>query len=231
MSGFKRNQTALRNKNLSNGRVDEFAITPDEIDRYEVFSIRPAANIAFWASAGTAGTSAAIPLVLVNAVPDWPRNINFALAGSHGSMVGTLVANGKDQFGSEITETISFTRADNGGTGVGTKVFGQITSGTVYYGTAVGAGTPAIGFVPGTNCLLGLPTRIGAATDVVLLSQTVGTGAVSYGGGTIAAFVDTGVHAVRPAATVTGTSLVTVWVNPTYNNENNARMANLSQAV
>jgi hypothetical protein len=225
MSGLKRNQPALRFSK------SEFAVTPDEIDRYEVFSVRPAANTNWWASAGTAGTSSAIALALISPLPDWPRNINFALAGSHGSMVGTLVANGKDQFGSSITETITFARADNGGTGVGTKVFGQLSSGTVYYGTAVGAGTPAIGFVPGTNCLLGLPTRINAATDVVMLSQTVGTGAIAYGGGTIGTFVDTGVHAVRPVAAVTGTSSVTAWVKSTYNNENNAVMANLSQVA
>lgn len=231
MSGFKRNQPGLRLKNLSNSRVDEFAITPDEVDRYEVFNVSPAINTTWWASAGTAGTSATTPIVIINAIPDWPRNIRFALAGSAAGMTGTLIVNGKDQFGVSQTENFTFAGASNGGTTVGTKVFGQITSGTLYYGTAVGSGTPDIGFVSGTNCLLGLPTKIRAASDVVLLSQTIGTGALSYNGGTVAGFVDTTVHAVRPAVALTGTSDINIWVNSTYNNENGARMANLSQVV
>ncbi len=223
MSGFKRNQPALR---FSGG---EFAITPDEIDRYEVFSFRPAIDSAWWASAGTAGTSAVVAMSIVNAIPDWPRNIQFALAGSHANMTGTLVVNGYDQFGAEQQESLTFAKASNGGTVAGTKVFAQVVSGTLSYGTAVGNGTPAIGFVPGTNALLGLPTRVNAASDVVLLGQTAGTGAITYNGGTVADFVDTGVHAIRPAATLTGTSAINVWVKPTYNNENNARMANLTQ--
>jgi hypothetical protein len=208
-------------------------ISPDEIDRYEVYSIRPAVNGYVWASAGTAGTSAAVALTVKN-TPDWPRNINFALAGSHGDMTGTLNVNGKNQFGATQTESITFTAAANGGTAVGTKIFSQITSGTLNYGTAVGAGTPSIGFVPGTACLLGLPVKLRAATDVVHLSQATGTGAITFNGGTIAAFVDYGVSAIRPVATLDGTAVINVWVKPTYAGETYAGgtyMSNMTALV
>ena len=208
-------------------------ISPDEIDRYEVFSIRPAIAGYVWASAGTAGTSAAIALTVKN-TPDWPRNINFALAGSHGDMTGTLVVNGKNQFGAAQTESITFTKAANGGTAVGSLVFSQITSGTLNYGTAVGAGTPNIGFVPGTACLLGLPVKLNGSTDVVHLSQATGTGAITFNGGTIGAFVDSGVSAIRPVATLDGTAVINVWVKPTYAGEKYAGgtyMSNMTALV
>ncbi len=225
MSGLKRHLHALTIAN------SEYAITPDEVDRYEIFSISaPGINTAWWASAGTAGTAASVACVLISEIADWPMNVRFALAGSAAGMAGSLDIVGVDQFGGSVSETITFTAADNGGTGVGTKVFAAINSGTLRYGTAVGNGTPAIGFVTGTDCLFGLPLKIGGTTDVVLLSQANGTGAVSYGGGTVAAFVNTAYHAIRPAATVTGTTTINVWVNPTYKSDNTIpRMAKLAQ--
>lgn len=225
MSGFKRNQIALRVAN------SEFAITPDECDRYEVFEVTPAIDATFLASAGTAGTASSVAMVIKNRLPDTPRNINFALAGSATGMAGTLIVNGKDQFGNVIQETLGFGSADNGGTVVGTKVFAQITSGTLNYGTAIGSGTPAIGLVPGTGCLIGLPVKLLGTTDVVHLGMSAGTGPITYGGGTIAAFVNVPMSAIRPAAALNGTSSLNVWIVPTWNNESKGRMANLSQAV
>jgi hypothetical protein len=208
-------------------------VSPDEIDRYEVVTIKPAIAGYVWASAGTAGTAAATALVVKN-TPDWPRNINFALAGSATGMAGTLVVNGKNQFGALQTESLGFGSTDNGGTVVGTKVFSQITSGTLNYGTAVGNGTPLIGFVPGTGCLLGLPVKLGGTTDVVHLSQVAGTGAITYGGGTIAAYVNVPQSAIRPVATIDGTATISVWVKPTYAGETYAGgtyMSNMTALV
>lgn len=215
MSGLKKHLHALSIAN------SEYAITPDEIDRYEVFSIQPAlSDVDYWASAGTAGTSSAIALTIINRTPDWPRNIRFALAGSHAAMAGTLTVNGRDQFGASQTENISFSGSDNGGTVVGTKVFAEIKSGTLYYGTAVGNGTPAIGLEAGTGLRLGLPVKIAGTSDVVWMGMNAGTGAVSYNGGTVAGFVDATAHAVRPAAAVNGTSVINVWVKPSYDYDN-----------
>ncbi len=223
MSGLKRREPALA--------FGWYDITPDEIDRYEVFSWTPAINVRWWASAGTAGTASAIALVILNRLPDYPRNISFILAGSATGMAGSLDVNGKDQFGNTISETLGFGSADNGGTVSGTKVFGQITSGTLRYGTAIGAGTPQIGFVPGTDCLLGLPVKVARVADVVHLGYTKGTGAVSYAGGSVGtgAFVNTGVHAIRPGAALDGTATVNAWVVSSFDATNMGTVANQQQ--
>ena len=226
MSGLKKHLHAL------SIAKSEYAVVPDEIDRYEVFSIEPAISATFLASAGTAGTASAIAMVITNRTPDWPRNINFALAGTGVGMAGTLDVNGRDQFGASQSESLGFGSADNGGTVVGSRVFAEITSGTLRYGTAVGNGTPAIGFVPGTGCLLGLPVKIAGTTDVVWLGMNAGTGPITYNGGTVAGFVNSTVHAVRPAAAINGTSVISVWVKPSYSfNNQRGIMSNGTQAV
>lgn len=197
-------------------KIQKQGVTWDEMDAYRVLTIRPAINVRWWASAGTAGTAALGTFTMVNRLPDWPRNINFILAGSATGMAGSIDVSGKDQFGNTIAETLGFGSADNGGTVVGTRVFARLDSGTLRYGTAVGSGTPQIGLVPGTNCLLGLPDKINGTTDVVHLGFNLGTGAVTYGGGTIAAFVNSPMHAIRPAAALDGTAQVMVWYKSTY---------------
>ncbi|MEK9207741.1 MAG: hypothetical protein AAB922_04615 [Patescibacteria group bacterium] len=209
----------------------EQGVTWDEMDAYRTITVQPAINVRWWASAGTAGTASAIAMVMLNRLPDWPRNINFILAGTGVGMAGSLDANGKDQFGNTVTETIGFGSADNGGTQVGTKVFAALDSGTLRYGTAVGNGTPQIGFVPGTNCLLGLPDKINGTTDVVQLGFSVGTGAVTYGGGTIAAFVNSPMHAIRPALALDGTAEVKAWYVSRYDATVLGTVANLVQVT
>lgn len=223
---FKRNQFALR--------VSGFQVSPDEMDNYTVYNIVNPATTAlgtlFVASAGTAGTSANNAIVINNKYPDFPRNVAFNIHGTGAGMAGTLTINGFDQFGSAITETMSIGTASNGGTVVGTKVFAAFTSGTVNFGTAVGNGTPNIGLDGGTSCLFGLPVKIKATSDVVFMSMSQGTGPISVGGGTaIGSLVNTSVHAVRPFATLGGTSFMTVWVDTTYNGENEGPMSNLKQ--
>lgn len=211
-----------------------FAVSPDEMDRYEVVNFtNPStfANGLVWASAGTAGTAGVVAAAVVNRIQDYPRNINFALAGTGVGMAGTLVANGVDQFGNSVSESLGFGSADNGGTVVGTKVFAQFTSGTLTYGTAVGNGTPKIGVVPGTACLLGLPIKIAAASDVIHLGMSAGTGGITYNGGTVAAFVDVGQHAIRPAVALTGTQVITAWVKTTFREDSGTVQSNAAQAV
>mgnify|MGYP001584408706 CR=1 FL=1 len=212
-------------------KIYDQGVTWDEMDSYRVLSIRPAINVRWWASAGTAGTAASTAFTILNRTPDWPRNVNFILAGSATGMAGSADIRGRDQFGNLIDETIGFGSADNGGTQVGTKVFAQVTSGTVRYGTAVGSGTPQIGLVPGTACLLGLPDKINGTTDVVHLGFNLGTGAVSYGGGTIAAFVNSPMHAIRPAGALDGTAEVMVWYKSTFDPTNVGTVSNGTQAT
>lgn len=227
MAGLKRSDYGIA--------VGGNRITPDESDRYEVYQVvNPSTALLgplFVASAGTSGTADVVAAVINNKYPDYPRNVQFALAGSAAGMTGTLTLNGKDQFGSTITEAFTFAGASNGGTVAGTKVFGQFTSGTLAYGTAAGVGTPSISFVPGTACLFGLPVRIAATTDVVHYGMSAGTGPISVGGGTaIGSLISTAVHAFRPFAAFGGTTNFNVWIKTTYDSSNIPVAANQTQA-
>jgi hypothetical protein len=211
MSGFKRTQPALR--------FSADKITPDEIDRYEVVTFTPGTAIA-WYWLGTSGTAdVKNNVTLLNVIPDWPRNIQFNITGSSTGMAGSVDVNGKDQFGSVLTETIGFGSVDNGGSALGTKVFGQVTSANVRFGTFAGAnGTTRLGFSSaGTTTLFGLPVKLGASTDVVTVSAGGGTDSISINGGTVGTMVLTAMHALRSPKPVTGTMEVRAWVRSSYN--------------
>lgn len=234
MSGLKRGLPELRfTSNF--GSTPLYAVTPDEIDRYEVITIdAPTPDtglVSKWVGTGAiAGTSTNEALVLTNVIPDWPRNIEFGLSGSAAGMAGTLIMTGYDQFGSVITETLTVATASNGGTAVGTKVFGQFTSGSIQLGTAVGNGTTRVGLgTTGTTALFGLPFKVGGTTDLKLLTWTTGTGALSVNGGTIAAFINVPMHALKSPFNVVGTTSMTAWLRPTFNSENLGLVANLPQ--
>jgi hypothetical protein len=209
----------------------EYFVTPDEEDSYKIYNIvNPGTSNTFWATAGTAGTSAVVALTISNRYPDYPRSIRFALPGSTAGLGGTLVVKGLNQFGETQNGTMTLAGSTNGGTMNGTLVWARLDSGTVSYGTSVGNGTPAIGFVTGTACLFGLPVKLGGTSDVVFMSHAAGTGAVSFNGGTIAAYVNKGQSAIQPAAAVTGTESINVWIKSTYNSEGTS-YARLTQAT
>lgn len=235
MSGLKKLEIGLRTSGTSIGNFSGQgydAISPDEIDRYETTTMCPSGAVtALIGTTAVGGTSAVSAVVAVSALPDWPRNVEFAVTGTGAGMAGTLVYNARDQFGSIYQETLAVATASNGGTVSGTKVMAQFTSGTVSFGTAVGNGTTRIGLgTVGTTALLGLPYRLGGTTDVKMLSWTVGTGAVSVGGGTIAAFVDVPNSAIKsPFNIPVGSTTITVWSKPTFNAENLGVVANLPQ--
>ena len=235
MSGLKKYMPELRAGQLGT-QPPVGAITPDEIDSYVVFNVINPTQAASgagasWVGTRTSGTADTKAIVIRNAILDYPRNLEFAIAGSSVGMAGTATINGRDQFGSVIAETFGFGSADNGGTVVGTEVFAHVTNGTINYGTFAGAnGTGRVGVgVGGTTALFGLPVRLGGTTDVKLLTCTTGTGAVTVGGGTIAAFVDVPMSAVKAPLDITGTYTITAWVKPTFNPENYAINADLPQ--
>lgn len=239
MSGLKRSLPELRFSSTTGlqNNVPSYAVTPDEIDRYEVVTIvNPNTLTALnwfgtWAVAGTA--AAAASMVVRNAIADWPRNAEFALAGSSVGLAGTATAIGRDQFGGVVSETFSFGSTDNGGTVVGTKIFAQITSASLNFGTAVGGGTARLGLgTTGTTAQFGLPFKVGAATDLKILSVNAGTGGVTVNGGTIAAFINVANSSLLlPVPQTTGTMAITAWVRPTFNSENLGLVANLLQRV
>ena len=235
MSGLKRDVPGLRFTSTAGASnpTPTLAVTPDEIDRYEVYTvINPATlNVNQWfGTFPVGGTSSLGTMVVVNAISDYPRNLEFSVTGTGAGMAGTLTATGRDQFGSVIQEVISIGTASNGGTQPGTKVFAQITNGTINFGTAVGNGTARVGLgTTGTTTLFGLPFKVGGTTDLKLLSVVAGTGGVSVNGGTIAAFINVPQSAILAPVTTTGTMTITAWVRPTFNSENIPLVANLPQ--
>lgn len=224
MAGFKKSQPGL-------GFSGE-QVTPDEMDVYNVYHItNPGTASAWFGTAAASGTSDTKAITVINTIADYPRNALFIVNGNGTSVAvkGTAILNGKDQFGSIISETLAITSGTGAGTAVGTKVFAQFTSGTFQYGTYSTSGTPTLGVVVGTNALFGLPVKISGTADVVLLSHNAGTGPVSVNGGTIGAFVNANMHAIRPAATLTGTEAITVWITPNYNPSNITEVSALKQ--
>ena len=206
-------------------------VAPDEIDRYEQYVISfPSISATWFGTFPVAGTAATGTLVVINAIADYPRSALLVLAGSAAGMAGTLALYGTDQFGGSINESFGFGSADNGGTVVGSKIFAQISAGTLSFGTAVGGGTASVGVdITGTTALFGLPSKIAGTTDVKAITRSTAAGAQTVGGGTIAAFVDKTTHAIKSPATLTGSQIISVLYKPTYDAENEAKMANLSQ--
>src|SRR3990167_2477788 len=101
-------------------------------------------------------------------------------------MTGTCTLYGYDQFGVYQNEAITFTGASNGGTAVGTKVFAQLSAGTLAFGTAIGSGTARVGVgTIGTTLLFGLPARIGGTTDVKHIAWGSNGNNSTVNGGTI----------------------------------------------
>lgn len=208
-------------------------IAPEEIDRYEQYVVAfPSYSGVWFGTWPVAGTAATGTLVITNAIADYPRNLEFALAGSATGMAGTATIYGTNQFGGSINESFGFGSADNGGTVVGTKIFAQISAGTLLFGTAVGNGTARLGVgTLGTTTLFGLPAKIGGTTDVKMLSKGGSVGMLTVNGGTIAAFVDSVNHAIKSPTNVVSANIISVMYKPTYDAKADPNMANLGQRV
>ena len=200
-----------------------YKVTPDEIDRYEIYDIYcpSQAGTLGTAAAGTAGQAKA--MVIVNKTCDYPRNLEAGVAGS-ADYGGVWVVNGKDQFGVPIQETFTIGTAANGGTTVGTMIFAQVTSGTFTASTtSVGSGTSKVKYsaAEGTT-RFGLPFRIGGTADVKEIGYTKNFVPTVINGGTIGAYVGTGgyngysnyIQGTAAMGTVDSYHVVAV---PTYN--------------
>lgn len=143
-------------------------LTPDEFDQNQQYIIiNPSIGTAYVGLVNGTGTTAQA-ITISQARLDYPRAINFSLLGVAGGEGGTVVINGKDQFGNVITESLGFATAAGGGTANGTKVFAEVTSGTLtpagLGGTAIGTGFIGVN-IAGTPSF-GLPARLGNTTDI-----------------------------------------------------------------
>ena len=202
-----------------------YQATPNELDRYEIYQIiGPQIGTSIWGT--VIGTNAEAKTVVFNQIiPDYPRSVSMKILPASGSVAGgTFVITGRDQFGVVQTETFSIGTAADGGTANGTKVFGKFTSASGTMGTG-DAGNGTVTVYPtatGSVALFGLPTKIGGTGDVKLISFGSTGVAKIPNGGTIGAFIDTGVHAIQAPNTLTtpaaDLSWITVWYKPTHNN-------------
>ena len=225
MSGLKRREPALT--------FGGYNITPDEIDRYEVYNIVGPGTSAAYYFLGTSGTANTTALVLLNFTPDYPRNVQFSILGSSVGQAGSLDLNGRDQFGSAITETLGFGSTDNGGSVVGTRVFAQVSSGTVRYGTFAGVnGTARVGFsLVGTTTLFGLPFKVAGTKDIVHIGAVGGTDSVSANKGSAGSLVNVAMHAIKSPANVNGTMSIVVWGVSKFDATNMGTVANGTQVT
>jgi hypothetical protein len=210
--------------------------TPSELDRYERISTGVLSVSATWVGTAAGGTSTqAKPLVLINTLLDYPRNLLYSVVGTN-DMGGTWVVNGFDQFGQPITETVANGTVAAGTPAwavAGTKIFEKVTSGTFTVTTgAVGAGSARLGVAIGTSGTtafkLGLLTKIAGSTDVKAITWIKENVVTTLGGGTIGAYVDSTNHAFSGSAIMGGTEAYTVLLKPSWNNLNKVSLAGLA---
>jgi len=194
-------------------------VTPDEIDRYEVYTVaNPAISATFFGTA-TAGTvSQVVAIGLGNTQADYPRSIAAVFSGS-ASLSGTVAVTGKDQFGIVRTESLALAQGTQWvGTANSAVPFARVTAATATFGTGVvGTGTVSLGVaIAGTAALFGLPVKIAGTTDVKSITWTTAGLAVALNGGTVGAYVGTTNHTFAGTETLAGTMTLQAWVKSTW---------------
>lgn len=200
-------------------RFDGNKLTPDELDfDLQYIVLNPNVNPSFLGSTAAGTKSQAKTLILTNVYCDYPRNLLVSVAGSAGSTVGgTFVISGKNQFGDPITESFKITTVADGGTKSGSLIFSKLTGGTFTFSSTMnaGPGTPLLGYpnggtgaiAAGTQCIFGLPIKIGAVSDVkrIVVINFQGNDNALINNGTLnGTFVGTAYSSFCPASDVTG---------------------------
>ena len=207
-------------------------VSPRDIDRYERINTGVLSISATWVGTAAGGTSTqAKPLVLINKLLDYPRNLLYSAVGTS-DMGGTWVVNGKDQFGQVITETVANGTVAQGTPAfavAGTKIFAEVTSGTFTVTTgALGAGSARIGVAIGTAGTaafkLGLLTKIGGSADVKSITWISSDVPTTLNGGTIGAYVDATNHAFTGTSIMGGTESYSVLLKPSFDNSGRTKL-------
>lgn len=210
------------------------AVSPVDEDKYDVYTIiGPMMGTFLWGTAvGTNGQAKAV--IFDQAMADYPRNVEVKILPASGSITGgTINITGKDQFGVSHTETFAIGTAVDGGTAVGTSIFATFATASGTLGVS-DAGNCTITVYPaatGTTALFGLPTKVAGSTDLKLLTAGSTGVAKAVNGGTIGAFLDTSVHAIKAPNTITtpagNLTWIKAWYRSSYRNTNKADIAGL----
>lgn len=200
-----------------------YKITPDEVDRYEIYDISIPSQNGTVGTAASATATQAKAMVIVNKYADYPRNLEAGASGT-ADYGGAWVVNGKDQFGATIQETFTVGTTANGGTTVGTMIFAEVTSGTfTATSDSVGGGLPKVKFANAEGTTrFGLPFRIGGTADVKVITYAKNFVPTAINGGTIGAYVGTGGYDgfnnyVRGTAAMGTADFYHIVAVPTYN--------------
>lgn len=189
-------------------------VTPDEIDMVNQYTILHPSTSQTWFGIGTTSAATQVGIAPLVTRCDYPRNLQVQFTG--GTVGGTVIIRGQDQFGGTVTESIGSGTAATGGSVAGTMVFARV--GTILLTPAnTNTGTTNIGFAVGTSTtspLFGLPVKLGGTTDVKAITWD-NNGTVRVHDASSAAV--TRVHAFKGTAAVAATDNYVVSVRSTYN--------------
>lgn len=209
-------------------------VSPDELDMYDQYAvIFPGTSQTAIGTTAVGTSTQAKALVLINAVPDYPRNLFASCSGSN-DLGGTFVVNGFDQFGQTISESIGFATVVSPGTSaVGSKIFAKVTSGTwTFAAGSAGSGTPKLGVAyggtAGSTSWFGLPIKIGAVSDVKRITITKNFVPTTLNGGTVnSTIVSTTTHAFAGTANIGTADTFVVTAKSTYDSSQEVNNAGL----
>ncbi|MHB9161555.1 MAG: hypothetical protein ACYC6W_11835 [Nitrosotalea sp.] len=200
-------------------------VSQRDIDQYDLVAVdNPTVSSTWFGSVSNAANGT---LVIVNVLPDWPRNLAYIATGTaSGTYGGTVVAKFFDQFGSAVTETVAIASAVNGGTVFGSAICGKFVSGSyaiVSTGTA-STGTVSIGVGTLSNGSaqsnwFGLLSKVAGTSDVKNIVWVNSTTATALNGGTsIGSLVNTTLHAFQGTSGVAATDHYKVIFKPSFDN-------------
>lgn len=211
-------------------RFNGAKIDPDEINRVETYTVAcpmsEAVGTAFVGTAAANLSGSTSAFVILNQQLDYPRNLKLSIVNTAGSLnAGTVTVTGKDQFGVAQTETIGYALGTATQGIAGSKIFSKVTAASITFGTGqVQNGTPFLGVAGGTESgsnvyWLGLPVRIGAASDVVGLSYAKNFVAQAMNAGTPSDLVSTSLHAIKGTVALGTADFFHVRILSTFNSE------------
>jgi len=210
-SGIKKHDVAFMAQGVGTPPIGQ--ITPDEIDRYEIYNvIKPlAADVLGTVDPGTVDDD----FVIDQASLDYPRNLIVTAPGAN-DYGGTVTVNGKNQFGEVISETIGVGTASNGGTTGGTQIFATVTSASWVTGGGDNQGTVSLSVTLGTalNAAFGLPCKIASTADVKRYTWV--DGGVAKPQDAPGTYVDAVNHSVTLPGDGAAADDLVIWVKSTY---------------
>lgn len=214
------------------GKGYDGQVSQADIDQYDYISIdTPSVNFG-WFGTSTSATASS-PAVLVNQLPDWPRNIAYSVTGVAGGMGGTFTGFGTDQFGLYFSETVTIGSAAGGGTAYGTAIAAKFGGGTFspsgLGGTAVGTFSFGLGTAAGTaGNYFGLLTKLGGTGDVKsIVWISTSTPTTLNKGTSFGSLVNTTSHSFQGTSGVAATDHYRVIMKPSFDNSSLGTMSGL----